>query len=240
MKTMALIAMACVTMWCAANEDKVPELKVPRLSKAPAIDGVLDDDAWKEAAQSDAFKLQEGEKPQCKTRVLIGQDDTNIYVAVECFDKPEALKALRSEVSDHDGDGIWDDDDVELFIDPTGARKWDYYQLLVNPKGTTWDVFISGGAENLDKDWEPKYSVKTKVGANSWVAEFALPIAMFNRTEKSAETWTFNVARNRIAGGDSENVYWSPVYANSSHTPSKFGTLQGMPVKALKAPDNKK
>ncbi len=239
MRILALV-LACVTSSFILAEDKPPELKVPRLSKPPTIDGVLDDDAWKDAAQSDAFKLQEGEKPQGKTRVLVGQDDTHLYVAVECFDKPDALKTLRSEVADHDGDGIWDDDDVELFIDPTGARKWDYYQLIVNPKGTTYDVFISGGSENMDKDWEPKYSVKTKTGAASWVAEFALPWTIFNRTEKSSADWTFNVSRNRIAGGDSENSYWSPVYASTSHTPTKFGTLQGMPVKALKAPDAKK
>ena len=64
-------------------------------------------------------------------------------------------------------------------------------EITVNPKGTTSDVYISGGAENIDKAWEPKYSVKTKTGAGSWVAEFALPIAMFNRTEKSAAEWAF-------------------------------------------------
>jgi hypothetical protein len=240
MRMVTMLVLVCAAATLAFGEDKLPELKVPKLAKAPVIDGVLDEDAWKDASQSDVFKLQEGEKPQGRTRVLIGQDDTNLYVAVECFDKPEALKALRAEVTDHDGDGIWDDDDVEIFIDPTGARKWEYYQIIVNPKGVTFDVYVSGGSENLDKTWEPKYSVKTNVGATSWTAEFALPLTIFNRTEKSAEQWTFNVSRNRVAGSDVENTYWSPVFANTSHTPSKFGVLLGMPVKALKAPDNKK
>jgi len=227
---------ACMLSSASAADPKPPEVKVPMLSKAPKIDGVLDDASWKEAATSDAFKLADGDKPKAITRMMLGQDAENLYIAIVCYESADALKALKNDITDHDADSIWDDDSIELFIDPSGARGT-YYQLIVNSKGTTWDAWVEAGP-NSDMNWEPKYEAKTKVGADSWVLEMALPWSSFNRTTKSAADWVFNVSRTRSLEG--ETIYWSPVYSSTSHTPEKFGKLLGLPEKSLKAPDQKK
>jgi hypothetical protein len=71
------------------------------------------------------------------------------------------------------------------------------------------------------------------VGKDSWIATMSLPIAMFDRSDKSETEWAFNVAHTRTSDGG-ELTYWSPVFASSSHKPDKFGKLQGMPAKLLK------
>lgn len=212
-----------------AEETKPPEITVPKLTQAPpVIDGNLGDAAWAKAAKSEAFRRTYGEadKVQCFFRIM--QDDKALYVAIEC---PEAdTKNLKADVTEHDGDGIWDDDDIELFINPTGAKDFPYYQIILNAKGVTFDEEMkTRGAP--DKTWEPKYEARTVIGREGWTAELAIPWSCFDRTEKSAAEWTFNISHVRTAG---ELLFWSPVHDESSHQPEKFGKLKGMPERKLK------
>jgi hypothetical protein len=203
---------------------KTPELKVPEVAEPPKIDGVLDDAAWKEAAVATDFRLIDGDAPKGRARLLVAQDAKNLYVAVECFEDEAALESLRTRIAEHDGDEIWTDDVVELFLDPTNRRQA-YYEIIVNARGTTWDAWHAV-PNHPDKSWEPRYEVAVKVGKASWVAEFALPWAMFDRTADSGSAWAFNALHFRSAA--KELMFWSPVFARTAHTPENFGTLTGI------------
>jgi uncharacterized protein with FMN-binding domain len=132
----------------------------------------------------------------------------------------------------HDQDGIWEDDAVEVFIDPLNTRE-SYYQFIVNSKGVSWDAFHDTPGR-ADKLWQPKSEIQAKVGKESWVVTMALPYASFDCMAKgeSGAEWAFNVAHSRSAAN--ESAYWSPVFAKSSHTPAKFGKLLGMPAGVVK------
>lgn len=212
-----------------AEDPPLPVLQVPKLAKpAPQIDGKLDDEAWKEAATAGDFRMNFGEHPEGKAKLYVARDDTTLFVAVECFEDAAALKQLKSAAQTHDGEGIWGDDEVELFIDPTGKRE-SYYQFIINAKGVTWDAFHRV-AQDYDLAWEPKYEAKTSIGADRWTLEVAIPFAAFDRSGPLAAEWAFNAARMRAAAG--EFVYWSSVFKDSAHTPQKFGRLTNMPAKA--------
>jgi len=204
-------------------------LAVPDVGKsAVKADGVLDEAVWKKAATSEAFGHDDGTKGGARTKLLVARGDGNVYIAVEGFDEAANLKNPTAFVTEHDGSGIWEDDDVELFIGPAGDRN-SYYQIIINPKGVTWDSYFSS-ARDGDLQWSPKYASGVKIGKESWVAEFVLPVAIFDESDKMQSTWDFNVLRMRAATG--ESLYWSPVGGGgSSHTPTKFGKLSGMPAK---------
>jgi hypothetical protein len=232
MKLFTTISLAAMTLFAgavlAAAPAGPPELKVPVVKgAAPKIDGVLDDAIWAKAAVAAEFKTADGTAAKSKTRVLVARDDATLYVAIECFDSEKGLKELTAKVTDHDGDGIWEDDDVEIFLDPTDQRQT-YYQVLVNPKGTTLDLFCRADKAK-DLRWDPKYEVAAKVGKENWVVELAIPLAAFDQSERF-NRWGFNAARHVAA--TSEYTYWSPVYGKSAHVPERFGTLVGMPGKA--------
>jgi hypothetical protein len=203
---------------------KLPELKVPEVADPPKIDGRLDDSAWKEAAVATDFRLANGDVPKGRARLLVAQDAKNLYVAVECFEDEAALKALRTRIAEHDGDEIWTDDVVELFLDPMNRRQA-YYEIIVSARGTTWDAWHAV-PNHPDKSWEPRYAAAVKVGKTSWAAEFALPWSMFDRTANSESAWAFNVLHFRPAA--QELLFWSPVFSRTAHTPEKFGTLTGI------------
>jgi hypothetical protein len=218
-----------------ADEFIGPVLTVTKAAEAPKIDGALDDAAWKTAASSDKFSLKEGSKAQGKTKLYVTRDDNALYIGVECFDSEAALKALKADAKEHDADGIWGDDALEIFIDPSGKRET-YYQLIVNCKGVVWDAWheVPG---NPDKSWNPDVKVATQVGKESWTCEIALPFAALTHSPKSEANWAFNVTRHRPAVG--ELTFWSPVYNDSNHRPDRFGKLTGMPAMDLKAPEKK-
>jgi len=195
----------------------------------PKIDGVLDDEAWKEAGRIDKFARTYGLESETKCRVFITYDDKNLYLAVECPEPEDQMPKLKANVTQHDGNWIWTDDEVEFFIGPTGQRGFPYYQIIVNCKGVTFDTFVVARKEH-DKGWEPKYQVEVGAGKEGWTLEMALPWECLDRTESSAAEWLFNFAHVRSIG---ELLFWAPVFSESAHEPSAFGKLTGMPVRPL-------
>jgi len=206
------------------------ELTVTKLTgPPPKIDGVLDDEAWKQASTITKFMRTYGLESDTKCRVLITYDDKNLYLAAECPEPEEQMPKLKAQVYKHDGDPIWTDDEVEFFLGPTGKRDLPYYQIIVNCKGVTFDTFVHKWA-NHDKSWEPKDEVKVGTGKEGWTVEMALPWECFDRTESSAAEWVFNFAHVRSIG---ELLFWAPVFSESAHQPDRFGMLKGMPVRPL-------
>jgi len=193
----------------------------------PKVDGVLDDAIWKTVEPLSVAKLNFGDDVPSKTRVFVAHDAENLYLAAECSDDPATLKNLVADTADHDTDGIWRDDCIEFFIDPTGKRE-SYYQFIVNSKGVTWDVFhVQPG--KWETGWEPKYEIKTAVGETSWNVEMAVPLAAFDRTKEHAATWVFNASRTRVKAD--EVTFWKATMEDGSHVPKNFGVLENMPAK---------
>lgn len=216
-----------------------PELALPQLAvpacagAAPAIDGELTDNAWKSSAASEPFQLKNGDAPQGKTTCRVTRDSNTVYVAVQCFESAQALQALKTNAVAQDPDSIWGDDCVELFVDPANQRK-SYYQLAVNAAGLSFCRYCPK-PRLTDGLWKaPPYQAAVRIGPESWTAEVALPARMFTCTEKTERTWAFNVSRYQSA--TRELSYWSPVRANYSARPEKFGSLAGMPETVLEKP----
>ncbi len=219
----------------ASGEDgeATPTLAVPEVGgAAPRIDGVLDDPFWRQGASGD-FRLADGKAPGTKSRWLIARQGRTLYVAAECLADAKDLASLKGNVKGHDSREIWQDDEVELFIDPSGKRR-SYYHIIINCAGTTTDAFRPYFRE-ADIWWNPSYQSAAKVGEKGWVAEFSLPLAVFDRTKEFAGEWAFNIFCSRQAA--QEFVFWSPVgtdkpddVVGTAHKPWKFGAITGLPA----------
>jgi len=226
---MLAVLMLAGSMSFAEDREPSPELKVHVVKDAKIkVDGSLDEEIWSKAASSDHFRLTDGGAIKGKCRLLVVQDEKNLYVGVEVFASQADLKKLIATHNTHDADGIWDDDVVELFIDPTNQRR-SYYEFIMNSKGVTFDAYHSQPG-NADIGWNPQYQAAAKVGKNSWTAEFALPLNMFDKHLRPLDKWMFNVLVYRTV--DNEYCYWSSVYQESVHAPQHFGTLVGLEIPA--------
>jgi hypothetical protein len=205
-----------------AKKQEVPCVRVPVLGQAPTVDGVLDD-VYKKATPLKFKFLAGGEgKPTAATTAYAVSADKELFLFLTC-ESPD-MDALRADVREHDGQ-VWQDDSVEIFLDPTNKREVDgYMHLIVNALGTTAEAKGPKGDE--DFSWTPKLRVKTKVDKKSWTVELAIPFAeMVKDPARMNRVWAANFNRMAFLFEGNEDTAWSPTGGTDSHVPAKFGCL---------------
>jgi len=202
---------------------KVPVVKVPLVPKAPKIDGVLDKKVYAKCEPMKFRFITGGSaKPTAATTAYAVTTKKELCLFFKC-ESPD-MDALLKDVREHDGQ-VWNDDCIELFIDPTNKRQLDgYMHIIVNALGTTSEAKGPGGAE--DYSWNPKLTVKTKVGKKDWTVEMSIPLAeLVKDVKKINRAWAVNLNRMAYLIEGNEDTAWSPTGQSSSHVPSRFGIL---------------
>ena len=128
----ALIAFAV----CDLHAQNRQEFAVARAAQPPKIDGVLDDDVWKQdplpLGEWVSYNPLRGGKMSAdlRTEVRIAYDDRNIYFAFHCFDnEPDKIRTTISR-----RDNVFNDDWIAMSLDSAGTGQTAYH-LFVNPSG---------------------------------------------------------------------------------------------------------
>lgn len=173
---------------------------------------------------SPVSKPGEKSRETVETAVRIWKTDKALHIRFECAE-PEIgnIVAVKRKTDDRN---IWQDNSVEIFLNPSGDRKT-YYQLMVNSEGSLSDQkCVRDGAKSAeDISWNSDASVKVEKQAAAWIAEIAIPLDNLPglKTEFPA-----NFARNRIlkrnAAGYETLYQWSP-FARGFHDLENYGTL---------------
>ena len=227
-----------------------PSLQANFAKNAPIIDGQLDDDVWADAETSTAFvHTLDGTPADFRAKARVLYDDENLYFAVEVQD--DDLQATHDEHDDH----LWEQDCVELMIDPDGDGK-NYFELQISPKSVVFDTRYDSRRRPRpfgDIQWSSqlKQAVdvngtlndsKTDVG---YTVEAALPFTALKAgaTPTSAPSdgseWRLNfyVMDSRAQGQRAAG--WSPPLVPDFHVPSRFGTLNFKQIEQVEATVNK-
>lgn len=111
----------------------IPNYKSEKITTAPVIDGKLDENVWKNAVKSTAFKdLIQGTPTHLDTRVALLWDDQFLYVGY-WIEEPKVEATLKERDAP-----IYKNNDVELFI----AGKDAYYEFEINSYGTIYEVLF--------------------------------------------------------------------------------------------------
>lgn len=187
-------------------------------TRAPAIDGRLDDAGWKAATVFSGFRLAHEQTllapQQASFRVL--SDESAIYLGIEII-LPDAQR-IRGELGvpsreDKAGDVYTDQHSVEVFIQPPGQAR--YVQYVVSLNGCQWD------GVGMDKTWNGQWQHAVSAGDDRWFLEVMIPAADVKLQKiTAAEGWRLNVVDNK----DGNYATWSAV-GNNYHTPFAFGSL---------------
>ncbi|HEX7008802.1 MAG TPA: carbohydrate-binding family 9-like protein [Phycisphaeraceae bacterium] len=187
---------------------------VVRRIDAPTLDGQVTEAAWQSAAQVEAFvDNQGGSAPQASTRAYIGRDEDHLYVAFVC-QEPQMDRVVSQEAGLH-GDGIWNNDCVELFIapDPGGPG---YLHFIVDVAGQQYDAL---GEDNWG--FNPPWQAAVSREAQSWSVEMAIPWASLGvEPPGSGALWRANLCRERKA--QDELSAWRPTHGSFA-SPGAFG-----------------
>ncbi|MBI4979840.1 MAG: hypothetical protein HZC28_20340 [Spirochaetes bacterium] len=187
-----------------------PFAKVMKAPGVPVIDGNIEgDDAWRSIRPVSLTLSDGGGKPAMPTKAYIMLGDGMIYIGFVCDE--EAITQLTANVRDPKGP-VWDDDCVEVFIDPTGAQK-ELRQVIVNTLSTVWTGSSSGS-------WNAAVKAKALVDREKkqWTAEIAIPAAGMTLTPR----FGINFCRERRPVDSFELSSWSPT-GQSFKRPERFG-----------------
>jgi hypothetical protein len=233
---LALISIPLLIVAAATAAD-YPRYDIRRAKSEPAIDGRLNDPAWKGVPSVSKFNFnwyKTGRKEQTQVRLL--WDDRNLYVGFYCQDRH-----IYAEVTKRHGP-VSLDDCVEIFISPNPDKFKNYYGFEMNVIGTMLN-FVHADWWTGGPHWEPEgvryratfQGMPKKEEAptdKDWVFELAIPFANFSHDAahtppRDGDVWRLNLNRD---GGKTDAQYstWSPVHTPKPnfHTPEDFGYVK--------------
>ena len=217
----ALAATFLVLTSSAAVASGEKLLAVGPTSKPPAMDGELNDRCWRDAAVVSGFIRINGKPPTEQTTAYITYDDANIYIAFSCNEN--APDKLTANANQRDSDGIFGDDNVELFLD-TNCDRATYYHFAINSAGAYYEAYcdLRDGESIRKEDWDPDWEVRTRIGTRSWTAEIRIPfVSLGVAAPDRAAGWGVNFCRSwRLAPPGEFSTWAGPVGFNR---PKEFG-----------------
>ena len=170
--------------------------KCAKVAKGPAVDGKLDDAAWKNAVQ---VKLISDDVPPVRiandSTVVICHDAEKLYIGAVCLESE--MDKLHLTCTKRD-DKIYKDDCIEFYIDQQLDRN-DAVKLVINANGVFMDFLRGTSGDAGDVTWNVE--VKTTKLADRYVMEVAIPFKDMGLTYEPGKQIGFNPYRMRQGGG---------------------------------------
>lgn len=204
MRTATVVLVALLVGCCqVAPRASSEERSYPcyRSAASPKLDGiVISDPCWQALPGATGFyKLGGGHAEAKQTTAFAMWDDDAVYVAMVCEEQDvEQVKTDR-----RDGDDLWLDDSVEIFVRP--AQSLNVFQFIINTTGAR-----RGGEGNPgNTTWE----AAAQKGKADWTVEVKLPFKVLGRKPQPGEVWTATFCRNIFiyASGGDKFTCWAPL-----------------------------
>jgi hypothetical protein len=183
------------------------ELHAYRVSQPPAIDGVLDDEAWNrppfETGEWLSYNPLNGDRIPQQTHVWVAYDDNYFYFAFKCDDpEPGGIKTSIAR-----RDNAWNDDWVGLSLDSLGTGQLSYH-MMVNPSGIQMDMLNSiAGGEDTAPDWI--WDSAGRVTDTGYSVEIRLPLQSIRF--KGGENLRMGILFWRRVSRTGISVSWPPI-----------------------------
>jgi len=219
--TFVVLLLLAVRVW-AAEPANVLLYECRPARAAPVLDGTLADPCWQ------GLPLMEGffqywspvpKPPALRTVARLCYDTRALYVGITLYD--DKVEAIRREITGRDNPNTWQDDCVEVMVDPlcsgTGYRKFttNFNAARLDEKMTD----MVGDAGWNAEGWQ----VHTSRDAGAWYIELLVPWADVESTPRDGDLWAFDLVRYGYSSGGFRGVTWSP--GGSYAAPQNFGFL---------------
>jgi hypothetical protein len=212
----------------------VPQLNVNHLTgeDRPTIDGIVDEGIWSAEDAYSTFTQQEpseGEPATERTDVWFSIDQTNLYVAVVCYDSERDSLVVSQSRRDA---SLGNSDSVQILLDTFNDGQ-NAFVFGTNPFGIEYDGQVmaegqaGGGSGGFNLNWDADWTVRASPSERGWEAEFAIPLRTLRYSPGEERVWGVNVMRN--IRRKNEQVFLAPVPRGYSlQRVSVAGKLNGL------------
>jgi len=193
-----------------------------RVTRAPKIDGVLTESAWKGARPVTGFVQHRpvpGKPETHPSQVRILYDREALYIGA-FLPAPSADSVLR-ELSRRDERG--NADYFKVILD-TYRDKINAYSFTVTAPGVQADSRYAAGGE--DEEWDAVWESAARITPKGWVVEMKIPFGALRFAAGDVQTWGINFLRHVKRNG--EDFYWNPVDPAVEGVVNQSGVLEGI------------
>jgi hypothetical protein len=187
-------------------------LRATRLTAPLSLDGALSESVYQEVLAIDHFIQQEPDEGAAateKTLVWLFFDDSHFYVSVRNFDtEPDRLVANERR---RDNFNTYNNDNISISIDPLYTRRSGVF-FQTNALSAQRDQEVQDERSN-NQDWNTIWRTRSRILADGWSMEFAIPYASLRFRQAGPQVWGFNL--RRVIRWKNEHVSIAPIPASA-------------------------
>ena len=220
-----LITLVTATVFAQSPVKKLVAVKV---TTPPKVDGILDDEVWKNVPVATDFVENQPvagrhEKPEERTEIKIIYDNTAIYVGARMYETNPAKIARELTTRD----SIATDDFIGMIFDTyhDGLNGSGFY---VTAAGTQYDAKYAPSPTGNTEDgtWNAVWESKVKLDKQGWTAEFKIPYSALRFAKKDVQNWGLNFIRRRKSVN--KQLFWNEVNPKQNGLMNQEGELDGI------------
>jgi uncharacterized protein DUF5916 len=214
------------------------DVRVPRIEATVRIDGVLDEDVWRQAALLTGFSQYrpvDSRPAEDSTQVLVFYAPDAIYFGIRGFEKHGNV--VRATLADRDNIGA--DDNIQILLD-TFNDKRRALLFAVNPLGAQQDGVRSEGIAGaagggnaggrfdgvVDLNPDYVYESRGRVTPSGFEVEVRIPFKSLRYQSGAIQDWGIQIVR--VTQHTAYEDTWTPVVRASASFLIQSGTLKGL------------
>lgn len=209
-------------------QDSIKSIQAVRVNNPPKINGILDDEVWKNAPVARGFvqfRPDNGAPAWQESEVRFLYDNTAFYIGAMLYDtSPDSILTGLSE-----RDNINNADYVGIYLDPQGNGT-NGYGFFVTSSGIQVDMKVD--QYNEDGSWDAVWVSETSITDSGWVAEIKIPYTAIRFPNSNEQNWKINVWRNIMR--HRQNTNWNFIDIEKDGLLPQSGKLLG--IEGIKPP----
>ncbi|HZH32326.1 MAG TPA: DUF5916 domain-containing protein [Pyrinomonadaceae bacterium] len=208
----------------ALPPEKAAPVRIPRVERAPVIDGKLDEDIWRQAAVlKDFYQISPGDNiaPSLATEVYLAYDARTLYIAFRAHDDPSKVRATVAKRDDV----LSNEDSVRVLLDTFNDRR-KAYVLVFNPLGIQQDGIRTEG-QGVDFSFDLVMESKGALNGEGYVVEAAIPFKSLKYESGRDKLWGLQVFR-QIQRFNNETDSWMPISRDINGLLNQAGHITGI------------
>lgn len=205
-------------------------LEAKRTTGTVKIDGLINDEAWKDAAVMKDMvyfrpKMGAKEDYENRTEAFLMYNDEGIYFGGFCHERNK--DSIATELTGT-RDGYGANDYIGIIFD-TYNDKLNGFEYFVTPLGEQWDAKMNPPSVEGDMEdfsWNGVWQSGAVITDSGWSFEMFIPFSAIRFGKKDVQDWGMNITRRRRKT-EQQNT-WNPIDINVNGFLTQEGIWKGL------------